>query len=87
MRSLFATPFFISVKPIVSAILVAILARVSIAVIFVTVCRVDLVKEDLTVELAKECLYQFKDALIQFFTLSAIFHLFIHSDIASMLCC
>ena len=68
-------------------IVVAILALVSIAVIFVTVCRVDLVKEDLTVELAKECLDQFKDTLIQFFTLSAILLLFIHCDIASMLCC
>ena len=59
----------------------------SITVIFVTVSRVDLIKEDLTVKLTKECLDQLKDTLIEFFTLSAIFLLFIYSDIASMLCC
>ena len=59
----------------------------SITVIFVAVSCIDLVKENLTVKLAKESLNQFKDALIEFFTLGAILHLFIHCNITSMLGC
>ena len=57
----------------------------TIAVVFVAVCRIDLVKEDLAVKLAKESLNQFEDALVEFFTLSAILHLFIDRDIAARL--